>query len=87
MVKSNPKKLKNIEKFDIKEIYTPLSVAKKEIWRRWNDKDLRKKVEDFLGGELPKALRSKEPGAVLSRDVISPNKEFSIFWICWMMSK
>lgn len=40
------------EKFDIKEIYTPLSVAKKEIWRRWNDKELRKKVEDFLGGDV-----------------------------------
>lgn len=21
-------------------IYTPLSVAKEEIWRRWNDKDM-----------------------------------------------
>ncbi len=44
---------KQKEKFDIKEIYTPLSVAKKEIWRRWNDKELRKKVEDFLGGDMP----------------------------------
>ncbi len=23
-------------------IYTPLSVAKEEIWRRWNDQELRK---------------------------------------------
>ncbi len=37
------------EEFDIKDIYTPLSVAKKEIWRRWNDKELRKKVEAYFG--------------------------------------
>ena len=43
-------KLRTEKKFDIKEIYTPLSVAKEEIWRRWNDPVLRKKVEDFLGG-------------------------------------
>ncbi|MDR3559494.1 MAG: hypothetical protein P4L58_03780 [Candidatus Pacebacteria bacterium] len=30
---------------ELLEIYTPLSVAKEEIWRRWNDKELRKKVE------------------------------------------
>ena len=70
---------KKEEEFDIKDIYTPLSVAKKEIWRRWNDKELRKKVEDFLGGDLPEVLK-KEPRAVLSRDVISPNKEFLYFW-------
>jgi hypothetical protein len=28
------KKIETEEKFDIKEIYTPLSVAKEEIWRR-----------------------------------------------------
>jgi hypothetical protein len=77
-IKKTAKK-KNKEEFDIKEIYTPLSVVKKEIWKRWNDKELRKKVEDFLGGDIPKILRGKEPGAVLSRDVISPNKEFFYF--------
>lgn len=62
------------EKFDIKEIYTPLSVAKKEIWRRWNDKKLRKKVEDFLGGDVPDFLK-KEPRAYLPRHIASPNFE------------
>lgn len=66
------------EEFDIKEIYTPLSVAKKEIWRRWNDKELRKKVEDFLGGDVPKFLK-KEPRAVIVRQVMSPNIEISCF--------
>jgi len=32
---------------EVNKIYTPLSVAKKEIQRRWKDKKLRKKVEDF----------------------------------------
>ena len=48
---------KTEKEFDIKDIYTPLSVAKKEIWRRWNDKELRKKVEDFLGGDIPEVLK------------------------------
>lgn len=69
---------KQTKKFDIKEIYTPLSVAKKEIWRRWNDKELRKKVEDFLGGDVPKVFR-KEPKAALARHVITPNLELSHF--------
>ena len=54
----NEKKIdEKTEEFDIKDIYTPLSVAKKEIWRRWNDKELRKKVENFLGGDLPEVLK------------------------------
>ncbi|HCP09050.1 MAG TPA: hypothetical protein DIT25_04625 [Candidatus Moranbacteria bacterium] len=65
------------EEFDIKDIYTPLSVAKKEIWRRWNDKVLRKKVEDFLGGELPEVFK-KEPRAALFRFMTTPNLEFQI---------
>lgn len=64
--------------FDIKEIYTPLSVAKKEIWRRWKDKELRKKVEKYLGGSVPGPFK-KEPRAVLSRSIITPNQEFFYF--------
>jgi len=65
----------NLEE-EVKKIYTPLSVAKEEIWRRWNDKALRKKVEDFLGGDLPEVFK-KEPRAVLARHVASPNNEFN----------
>jgi len=57
-VKTDENKKKKEEEVDIKEIYTPLSVAKKEIWKRWNDKALRKKVEDFLGGDLPPHQKS-----------------------------
>jgi hypothetical protein len=69
---------KTEKEFDIKEIYTPLSVAKKEIWRRWNDKALRKKVEDFLGGDVPEVLK-KEPKAIITQYVASPNFEFFYF--------
>jgi len=63
---------------DIKEIYTPFSVAKEEIKKRWKDKKLRDKVEKFLGGEIPKPFK-KEPRAVLSRHIISPNMELFYF--------
>jgi|SRR3989344_324607 len=63
--------------FDVKEIYTSLSVAKEEIWKRWNDKELRKKVNDFLGDDLPDVFK-KEPRAVLFRFIATPNVEFSL---------
>ncbi|EKE15763.1 MAG: hypothetical protein ACD_11C00106G0003 [uncultured bacterium] len=65
--------------FDVNDIYTPLSVAKEEIWRRWNDKELRKKVEDFLGGEFPKIFKEK-PKAALFRFIATPNFEFRHFF-------
>lgn len=64
--------------FSVEDIYTPLSVAKEEIWRRWNDKELRKKVEDFLGGDIPDFAKDG-PCAFLVRDIISPTKEFCHF--------
>lgn len=67
----------NLEK-EVEKIYTPLSVAKEEIWRRWNDKALRKKVEEFLGGDLPDLL-GKEPRAIILRYVATPNFETSFF--------
>jgi hypothetical protein len=69
---------KKEEKFNIKELYTPLSVAKKEIERRWKDKKLREKVKKFLGGDIPKFLKN-DPKAVLVRYIISPNYEFFYF--------
>lgn len=66
------------EILSVDDICTPLSVAKKEIQRRWNDKELRKKVEKFLGADMPKILK-KEPKAVLSRYIATPNFEFSYF--------
>lgn len=66
------------ECFDVRDIYTPLSEARMEIQRRWNDKDLHKKVEDFLGGSLPDIFK-KSPKSVLARHVITPNSELFHF--------
>lgn len=63
---------------DISEIYTPLSVAKEEIWRRWNDTALKRKVENFLGGDVPDFLKSK-PKAIMVRYIASPWIEFFNF--------
>lgn len=62
----------------VDEIYTPLSVAKEEIWRRWNDKELRKKVEDYLGGDIPSFFK-KGPKSVFVRYVFTPDLEFMYF--------
>jgi hypothetical protein len=66
------------KKFDINEIYTPLSAAKEEIWKRWNNKELRKKVDNFLGGYIPDVLKT-EPHAFFARHVITPNNEYKYF--------
>jgi len=66
------------EKIEELDIYTSLEDAKKEIWRRWNDKELRKKVEDFLGGDIPEPFR-KEPRAVLFREPMTPDGELAYF--------
>jgi hypothetical protein len=66
------------ENFQVESMYTTLSEAKAEIQRRWNDKELRKKVEDYLG-EIPKVLKS-DPVAVLARHITTPNNEFQYFY-------
>lgn len=58
----------------LKNFYTPLSVAKKEIWRRWNDEKLKKKVEYLLGKEIKKYFNGK-PKSFFARQVMSPNFE------------
>lgn len=58
---------------NIEDVYTTLSEAKKEIERRWNDTELRKKVEEFLGEDhLPKYFFEK-PHAISIEDVATPN--------------
>lgn len=65
-------------KFSIEDIYTPLSVAKEEVWKRWNDKELRKKVDDFLNGDVPEFFL-KDPFSVIVRHLASPNYESLYF--------
>ncbi len=59
-------------------IYISLEAAKNEIWRRWNDETLRKKVELFLEGDLPEIFRTA-PRAIVARQVLSPNFEMLHF--------
>jgi len=62
----------------VEDIYTPLSVAKKELLRRRKDKKLKKKVDDFLGKSIPNFLKGK-PRALLVRQITSPDIEFFQF--------
>lgn len=78
MIEKEKRKNKIEEEFDTKEIYTLFSVAKKEIRRRWNDKELRKKVNNYLGGSVPDPFK-KGPRSVLSRSIITPNQELFYF--------
>jgi hypothetical protein len=57
--------------------YTPHEEARVEILRRREDLDLRRRVEEFLGGPPPG--RPDEPGAFLCRTVQTPNREFFRF--------
>jgi len=59
-------------------IYMQYSSIREELDRRWNDKELRKKVEDFFGENSMDELRL-EPRAVLSRTLASPNAELLYF--------
>jgi len=61
----------------LKNFYTSLSVAKKEIWRRRKDEKLRKKVENFIK-EFPDFL-ADDPKAVLARQIATPNFELYRF--------
>lgn len=56
----------------IEELYTPIEEAKKEIQRRWADKDLEKKVTKFLKGNIPDVFLH-EPRAVSTTHVATPN--------------
>lgn len=59
----------------LENFYTPLLEAEKEIRRRWNDKELKKKVEKFLGGDVPEVF-SDNPKAVLFRYIATPDFEY-----------
>jgi hypothetical protein len=59
---------------DVSRLYTTLSVAKEEIWKRWNDEDLKREVEKFLGNDIPEVFQG-EPRVALVRHIASPNRE------------
>ena len=61
----------------VTDIYTSMEEAREEIWRRWNDRTLRKKVEAFLG-HVPDHMTTN-PRAILNRDIATPDNEFREF--------
>ncbi|MDY0185333.1 MAG: hypothetical protein RBR43_05590 [Desulfuromonadaceae bacterium] len=61
----------------IEEMYTPLEQAREQICQRWADKELRRRVEDFLEGAPPESVSG--PRAYLWRAVHTPNREFCRF--------
>ena len=59
-------------------IYTSPEEAKDEVWRRWNDEVLKKKVLEFLGGDIPEPLKGG-PKVVFARNIISPSGDLLEF--------
>lgn len=58
-------------------MYTPLEEAKEEVWKRWNDADLRRRVMAFAA-DLPEVLL-KGPKAIIFRQLATPNFELLRF--------
>jgi hypothetical protein len=71
------KQARNVESVLRKSMYTPLEEAKEEVWKRWNDADLRQSVLEYVG-ELPEGF-GQEPRAFLVRNLVSQNLEFQTF--------
>ncbi|MFA9262791.1 MAG: hypothetical protein ACEQSB_05615 [Undibacterium sp.] len=65
-------------RMELDDMYVSLDFAREEIVRRWNDKNLKQRVEGLLTGDMPEILRLA-PRAVISRHVMSPNFELLNF--------
>lgn len=61
------------------KVYTPLSEALKILEERRNDKELIKKVEDFLEGDIPECLKREQKFAVHFRQIATPNFDSEFF--------
>lgn len=59
--------------------YFSLDEAREEIKKRWNDVELRKKVEEELGDNLISFFKSDKPRSVSFRQLISPDNSFCLF--------
>lgn len=58
-------------------MYTALEEAKEEVWKRWNNAELRRRVLEYVG-ELPEGF-GDEPRAFLVRHLATKNLEFQAF--------
>lgn len=60
-----------------KHLYTDIPTASIEIHNRWNDSTLREEVESYVR-EMPECF-TRQPKAVLFRNIITPDHEFEQF--------
>ncbi|MBP9697768.1 MAG: hypothetical protein KBD65_01095 [Candidatus Moranbacteria bacterium] len=74
----NKARHQKLKAFFAKKIYLTPEEAHREIYKRWHDVDLKKKVRAFLKDDLP-PMFDKSPKAILARAVASPNHEFFEF--------
>lgn len=63
----------------IKELYSTEEEVKNELKKRWEDKELSKKLEEFLNNKIPEPFLS-EPRAVLARQLATPDNEHAVFY-------
>ncbi|MDP1884519.1 MAG: hypothetical protein Q8L10_04065 [Candidatus Moranbacteria bacterium] len=62
-------------------IYVSLDEARDELKKRWEDVELRKRIEEELGDKFFFAFQ-KFPRVVLNRQVVSPDNGFMFFYQC-----
>jgi hypothetical protein len=60
-------------------IYTPLSEAIKILEERRKDKDLQKKIEELLDGEIPEIFKGDDLKGFQFRQIATPNHETLMF--------
>ena len=63
---------------NVEDIYTPIEEAGKILQERWNNVELRKKVSDFLNGDIPDLMETT-PHTCMVRHLASPDAEFRRF--------
>jgi len=63
----------------INEIYSTKEEVIAELKKRWADKELTKKLEDFLHKNIPEPFLN-QPRAVLGRALVSPDNETKTFY-------
>jgi len=62
-------------------IYCSLDEAREEIRKRFENKELKKKVEDYLSNNFIPGLSADEPKAVFAKSVVSPSWGYDFFCV------
>ena len=69
------------EKINSINIYSSLDEAREELKKRWNDEELKKKIEEELGSYFIPQFKI-EPRGITFRQVCSPDNGFTFFYQC-----